>query len=227
MSRRLVDGKMPKPRPSAKKGGRPLLKNTILDIDPDLINRISNAVKMGSYIEAAAAINGIGYSTLRSWVLKGKEHPDTLYGAFNRAMEKALSEADLRDLAMIDQNATGRPTEYEYVAIRDNDGKVLFDKDGKPLMEIARDGDGRPIVKRSEIKADWRAAAWKLERRNPNRWGRWERQEQASILDAHKEQDRLNQPKDVITDEQRQKKVEEVKTLVNNLKELEDDEYSK
>lgn len=171
-------------------GGRPLLSGSQLELNPDLINKISAICKMGSYIEVAAAMNGIGYSTLRTWITKARENPDSLYGEFARAMEKAVSEAEIRDLATIDQHAHGRDAVYEmepvmeYILdkdgqpIREPSGKFIMqpckDHNGKVVLQLAKDKEGNPILKRSEVKAQWTAAAWKMERRNPARWGRKE-----------------------------------------------------
>lgn len=230
MSRRRLGAKEETPiPPDAKKGGVALLTGSLLQSDEKLIGKIVNIIKMGAYPEAAAAVNDVGYSTLRSWVLKGKEHPESLYGAFNRAIEKAISEAETIDIAVLHQHANGRDAVFEYVAIRDKDGHVILDKSGMPMMEIARNKDGNPIVKRSELRPDWRAAAWKLERRNPKRWGRWERAEAAgvgAILEINPDQQAPTE-RDAITPEMKQQKLLEFRQLAKNLGELDDDEYSK
>lgn len=169
-------------------GGRPVLSGSILELNPELITKISDICKMGSYIEVAAAMNGIGYSTLRMWVTKARENPDSLYGEFARAMEKAVSSAEIRDLATIDQHAHGRDAIYEMepvfeyilgpdkLPIPDPSGgflkQIAKDHNGKVIQKLARDSKGDPILKRAEVKAQWTAAAWKMERRNPARWGR-------------------------------------------------------
>lgn len=178
--------------------GRPVLSGAQLEDDPELSKKIASILRMGTYVEIAAALNGIGYSTLRTWIIKSRAYPESLYGEFARAVEKAIAEAETRDLAVIDQHAQGRDAVYEYEIVMepflDAAGKPVYDAKGNlarrpmrdshgdPVKQISRNKDGDPILKRSEIKSQWTAAAWKLERRNPSRWGRTDRLEVDSIL---------------------------------------------
>lgn len=188
MSRRLVDGKQPKPVKGSEAEQRMLQgRPSQLELTPALLQKISDALRIGGYIETAAALNGIGYATLRSWVLKGKTDPESLYGAFLAEVEKAVAEAEFRDLAGIDSFANGRPAEYAYEVVRNAAGEPVILPDGKPLMQIAKDGDGNPIIKRSEVRPSWQAAAWKLERRNPKRWGRYDRLDIDAVLNTRPE----------------------------------------
>lgn len=212
-SRRIIDGKHP-------------ASGTKLEEDPSLVTKIANVLRIGAHVEIAAIINGINYNTLRSWVVRGKENPDTIFGEFNRAVEIAFGQAEIRDLSVIDLHANGRPAEYEMDPVKDSKGDIVFGKDGNPVMEIARNAEGNPIIKRSEIAPNWKAAAWKLERRHPKRWGRVDTLAVIpSVMDA--EQDMQRQEKDVITLEQKQKKIAEIKQLVTNMQALEDDPYRK
>lgn len=186
-------------RPQNKKGrkmGRPLGSGSHLDLQPELIEKISNAVRFGHYIGTACALNGVGYSTVREWVLKAKEHPKSIYGDFARAMERAVAEAETNGLSVIATHAHGRAAEYleepVLTPLLAEDGKtMIFDRSGHPmmrpvmtldqkgrevpLMRPVLDEEGKPILKRSEVKSSWQAAAWSLERRFPLRYGRWDR----------------------------------------------------
>lgn len=239
MSRRLLDGKRPEPPPEANKGGRPK-GSPILEADPEITQKIAQFLRIGSYVEIAAAVNGIGYGTLRQWVIKGREAPESQYGAFRMAVEKAIAEAQIRDLAVIDQHTNGRDAQYAMEPALDPDGNPVMepvvDKNGKvqldgngnsimrPTMKVARDPEGKPVVIRSEIKSDWRAGAWKLERRFWKMWGRSEI-EQPSVMDA--QEDSKPQEREAISLEQKKRKMQEVKQLAKLLENLEDDEYSK
>lgn len=114
--------------------GRPI------KLDDEIQNRIVTAIRAGNYIETAAAYAGINKSTLYSWLKRGererqrvaknprarvtqKERP---FVEFSNAVERALAEAEIRDVAVI----------------------------GKAAEE------------------QWQAAAWRLERKFPERWGR-------------------------------------------------------
>ena len=211
MSSRLVDGVNPK-------------SGTLLETNPELIEKICAVLRIGAYIEVAAALNGIGYNTLRSWVIKGKSDPDSMYGKFLRAVEKAFSEAEIRDLATIDKFANGQDAQYEMEVVREKDRSIIYDSNGKPMMQIARDAEGKPIIKRSEIRPKWEAAAWKMARRNPKRWGQMvDAANESSIMDV--EQETAPREREVISIEQKNKKIAEVKQLVMNREALDDDPY--
>jgi hypothetical protein len=81
---------------------------------------------MGNYIETASAYAGITKSTLYEWMKRGAREKRGKYKEFSNAVEKAMAEAEMWDVALIAQAA----------------------------------------------KENWQAAAWRLERKYPARWGR-------------------------------------------------------
>ena len=171
MSRKLLDGKHPKPEKgsAAEKrmhAGRP----PKIEIEPDLIKRLRNAILIGAPILTAAALNDISYDTMRSWVLKGKENPDSEYGALLKILSKAVAEWEIRDLSTWDAHISGRPAQYLMQPMVNQKGEAQFDNEGKPLMEYVRDNEGNPILQSSEIKSDWRAAMERMSRRKPRIW---------------------------------------------------------
>ncbi|MFD1422452.1 hypothetical protein ACFQ4J_01685 [Laceyella tengchongensis] len=103
------------------KAGRPT------KLTPALQEKIVTVIRGGNYIETAAAYAGISKQTLYNWLRRGARQKSGQYREFALAVEQALAEAEMRDLALIEQAA----------------------RDGK-----------------------WQAAAWRLERRFPKRWGR-------------------------------------------------------
>ncbi|TCW39174.1 hypothetical protein EDC32_102420 [Laceyella sacchari] len=103
------------------KAGRPT------KLTPALQEKIVMMIRGGNYIETAAAYAGISKQTLYNWLRRGARQKSGQYREFALAVEQALAEAEMRDLALIEQAA----------------------RDGK-----------------------WQAAAWRLERRFPKRWGR-------------------------------------------------------
>lgn len=167
MSRKLVTGQHPKPSPGSDPGGRP----SMLEIDPTLKSKILAALRIGAPIETAAMLQGINYDTLRSWVVKGRQNPDSQYGALLKDIERAVAEWEVMDLSVIESHAKGRPAQYAMDVVRDSDGNIVFGKDGEPIKEIARDADGNPIVQSHAIKSDWRASMERLSRRNHKYWG--------------------------------------------------------
>ena len=116
----------------ANKGGRPTKLND------ELKDQICKVVRAGNYIETAAAYAGLSKQTLYDWMKRGRRESEARnegksgirkeekYVRFLDAIEKALADGEIRDVAIVAQAAT----------------------------------------------ENWQAAAWKLERRNPGRWGR-------------------------------------------------------
>lgn len=116
------------------KGGRPT------KLDERTQEKIISAIKAGNYIETAAAYAGISKNTLYEWLKRGEREKqrveksnkakikksEEIYVIFTDAVEKALAEAEMRDVLII-----GKAAEKE-----------------------------------------WQAAAWRLERKFPDRWGR-------------------------------------------------------
>lgn len=113
--------------------GRPI------KLTKELEKKITDVIRAGNYIETAAAYSGISKSTLYDWLKRGererqrsenngvkvskKEQP---FVEFSDAIEKALAEAEIRDVMRITEAS----------------------------------------------KTDWKAAAWRLERKFPDKWGR-------------------------------------------------------
>lgn len=91
--------------------------------------RIVHAVRAGNYMETAAAHAGVHKDTLYEWLKRGRAETQGAYRAFSDALEKALADAEMRDVATI--SAAG--------------------------------------------VENWQAAAWRLERKYPDRWGRKDR----------------------------------------------------
>lgn len=232
----VAKNKAIKPQVTPNKVGRPMESGYILDAKK--IEKVMQALKMGVHLDVAAAMNKIAPNTLTRWIRMGREDPDSRYGEFLADVERAMAEAEMRDLHSVDAFANGRDAVYVMetvdVVVYGDDGKPMVDKngnvvmtvllnpDGTPVMRPAKDQDGKPILKRSEIKPDWRAAAWKLERRAPQRWGRFLIEDPNKRLDPSLE----SNSKEVITPAMEQAAIEEAMLLAANLKELEDDPFS-
>ena len=115
-------------------GGRPT------KLDYKVQEKIIQAIKAGNYMETAAAYAGISKSTLYDWLKRGEREKqrvaknpryrirksEKIYVDFSDAVEKALAEAEVRDVLLISKAA----------------------------------------------EEQWQAAAWRLERKFPDRWGR-------------------------------------------------------
>ncbi|WP_339174429.1 hypothetical protein [Anoxybacillus sp. FSL W8-1294] len=106
-----------------KMAGRPT------KLTPELQKKIIDAIRAGNYMETAAAYAGISKDTFFRWLRKGARAKSGIYKDFHDAVEKALADAEVRDVMLIANAAA----------------------------------------------TDWKAAAWRLERKFPDRWGRKER----------------------------------------------------
>jgi transposase len=91
-----------------------------------LKEQIALAIRTGNYIEVAAAFAGVSKDTLYRWLRQGQKARSGPYREFSDAVERAMAESEIRDVAII----------------------------GKAAEE------------------SWQAAAWRLERKHPERWGR-------------------------------------------------------
>lgn len=171
MSRRLIDGQLPARNPNAKPGSKPEIKLTT-----EIIEEIVKPLTIGLPPIPAAALRGVSYDVLRKWVIRGHKEPESLFGVLVRRIQESVALFQLRDVSVIERHSTGAPAEYLMEPLVDIKGKPVYEKDEngkkKPVMRIARDKEGNPIIRRQEIKSDWRAAAEMLSRRMPRTWGR-------------------------------------------------------
>lgn len=115
---------------------------------PEVVEAIIRTVKLGLPPQTAAAAHGVGASALKS---HRQRHPE-----FATALEKAESDAIQNIWSRIILTAQGRPAEFEVQETTGKDGKTT-----------------RKTVKvRDELKPQWTAAAWCLERRWPHLFGK-------------------------------------------------------
>jgi transposase len=134
-------------------GGRPT------KLTQDIQDKITLCIRGGNYAETAAAYAGIHKSTFYDWLKRGEREIQRLlndpkakprkaeasFVEFSDAVEKAMTEAEMRDVAVI-------------MAAR-----------------------------------DWKAAAWHLERRQPQKWGRSDKlQLEGSLEHEHKGEVEVN-----------------------------------
>lgn len=91
-------------------------------------DRMCEAIRLGNYAPTAAEYAGIGVSTHYQWLEKGKQGV-TPYAEYAEAIKKAEADAEVRNVALIQEAA----------------------------------------------KKNWTAAAWYLERKHYDKWGRRDR----------------------------------------------------
>lgn len=101
-----------------------------LELTDELIERITDVVRAGNYMETAAAYAGVSKSLLHRWLKEGRDTPERYpqQKKLVEAVERAIAHAEVKDVTLVAKHA----------------------------------------------QVDWRAAAWRLERRTPGRWGRRE-----------------------------------------------------
>lgn len=138
---------------------------------PEVIQKITNAMRVGMYAETASVLAGVNKDTFHRWLknsyptlssqgLKNK-HYKPIFAELRSAVEKAIAECEIRDLMNIDKCAMGQDWEYERYPKGDpREGQLVLNSRGNPIPKKA----GRP--------ADWTASAWRLERRHGSTWNK-------------------------------------------------------
>ena len=129
---------------------------------------ICQAIRLGNFKHVAAHLAGIGESTLKAWVQKGEgEWTDSRtgkqpaakepYESFVLEFRDAECEAEARAVAVVEEASTG-----------------ILETEKEEWYETAEDGEPKLVrqKKTERRKKDWHAAAFLLERRSAERWGR-------------------------------------------------------
>lgn len=96
------------PRPK-KKTGRPS------KLAPDVVARVVEALKGGNYRSVAAQWAGITDTTFRQWMRLGKKKPDSVHGAFRRAVVEAEKEAEIALVRLVMNAAASDPKHAEWL----------------------------------------------------------------------------------------------------------------
>jgi transposase len=106
-------------------------------LTPEAQEKILRHLRIGAYVETAAAAAGISRDTFDNWLKRGAEGKAP-YAAFAEAVDQAVAESEARDLATI----------------------------------------------LAASKTQWQAAAWRLERRFPEKYGRHDRTKVEGKIDV-------------------------------------------
>lgn len=175
---------------SGYKGGRPTKLTKQVQED------ICKLIKLGNYIETAAAYVGISKMTLYNWMRRGRKELERV--------EKAGPRAKIRK------------NEAPYVEFLDAVEKALSQAEA---VDVA-------VIGRSAKEGNWQAAAWRLERKFPERWGLRDREREAKRLDVIIEKTKAEM---TLIEEQIKRLQGEIKdttlleSLVKTVKEKDDD----
>lgn len=118
----------------------------------ELIERVANFIRAGSYIDTACKSAGIHVDTYRDWLVKAQREPQKYPQCvkFSAAVDKAMADCEVKL----------NHTMYSHA----NGSRAIVDRATGEVL-------------REPIHSDWKAAAWLLERRNPKRYGKVDRLE--------------------------------------------------
>lgn len=116
-------------------------------ISEEVIEKISEAIGNGNTLEEASASAGVNRSTIRRWRWRG--------------------DAEIERVRAAGESEAVRESEELYV-------DLCF-----ALMRAHARAEIRDleVISAAAERGDWRAAAWRLERRYPERWGKRRRME--------------------------------------------------
>lgn len=117
--------------------------------------KIVNLIASGSYVETAAAACGVSKNTLYDWLKRGARAPHGKFKKFADDVAEAAAKAEARDVLVIDRAASGHDVVR---TTRKIEKGIVVEETTTTTREF-----------------DWRAAAWRLERKFPKRWGLIER----------------------------------------------------
>ena len=119
----------------------------------EIQERLFKAIHMGLTFREAARCAGIDETTFYNWKRKGKKANSGPYHQFFQSLKKAEVIAEAKHLKVIhDASAGGQ----EIVCI-----KETIDKNGEVVSSI---------VHQKQTIPDWKASAWLLERRYPEKF---------------------------------------------------------
>ena len=74
-------------------------------LNPDTQERIVSAIAAGNYNSVAAQYGGISEGTFYRWMEQGEKASSGLYHEFHEAVKKAESQAEVRNVAIIERAA--------------------------------------------------------------------------------------------------------------------------
>jgi hypothetical protein len=144
---------------------------TPLKLTPKLADSLIENVRLGLFDAQNALKHGIDITTLKSWIERGlDEEAEEPFLSFAERYLKASIELEedvigtiLRAADEFDRNLEATET-FEGSGGGDDYDSADFDPPPRGAWKKTR-------LQRSNIRGDWRAAAWFAERRWPLRWG--------------------------------------------------------
>jgi len=126
-------------------------------LTPQLIEEISNWLKLGYYQEDAATMVGISPSTYYEWMKRG---------------EKVIEEMDTKMLnpPNVDSSSELAPSQ----AAEEGEIVNLYSEFSEAVKKARAEAEGAHIrnIRRASDNGVWQASAWWLERSFPKKWGK-------------------------------------------------------
>lgn len=176
----------------------------------EITEDLCNLLRMGNFFSTALVLSGIPTSTFHNWIKWGKERPESEYGKFLEAVERAIEEATVRDLQVVDNAIMGKATIYErypqgtLIPAKDHKGNPALyphnhpTKACEPIMidvsgQVVMDEKGKPVIQEIGLIPDANLALRRLAIRKPKEWGRgaevFPEQKQALTADQQRMED--------------------------------------
>ena len=168
-------------------------------LNDELTDELVKWLKLGCYVETAAAMCGLDRNTFQTWVKRGAREKERrekyeveleTEAVDDKQRQRATrtEERKRRDKRRSEHNRAVR-REERYVAFHSAVEKAAAQAELQDLATIGASAKGGHVLERRVIKneaggettferrskPEWQAAAWRLERRNPRRWARVQR----------------------------------------------------
>lgn len=170
-------------------------------LDDQIRDEVARFLRLGCYFETACDMAGISTDSFFKWVKRGEV--EKRRRRQHQAMLDEQAEDDLRRVRRIRKEERERREKVEkkhaetyvseqvYVDFADSVKKAVAEAEVFALGTIAKaaqggglrsrrvtvDKNGNEVVTEQYEPTNWQAAAWRLERRNPERWARVSRVE--------------------------------------------------
>lgn len=75
-------------------------------LSPAVQEKICDAIRAGNYIETSASYAGVDKQTLYNWLKWGARDGKGAFWEFSKAVERAMADAEVRDVALIGRAAS-------------------------------------------------------------------------------------------------------------------------
>lgn len=144
-------------------------------LTPEVIEILGSSLERGDSLEGASAAAGISRSTLTKWLRRGAHaleegescpidpasdaeknalEREALYAELFGRVRLALARAEAENLRVIEEAGRGGARITETVQVLDNEGNIV-----------------KQTTTTKQAPAQWKAAAWRLERLYPDKYG--------------------------------------------------------